>query len=231
MTSPVGTLATMVEPSATLLEDAKIAFIKAAILDTSAKLVEGLVEGHLYQLVNIRFVECELTHLGSVQALSSVPSTPLSTSPNLQQPSYTEVVSMEKITLSTSTGLDNKWRSCQLILMRLLKARRSLAFVKTNRKPLPDPGRFFNLILRLRLRRRGNRSGRQQRLQWRRPKLKAVTVTNVVADNDVHMTNNNSVVEDKVVAEHLHAGHSTTGAISPEVLFDKAEDDVGWARA
>jgi hypothetical protein len=77
-------------------------------LDTSAKLVEGLVEGHLYQLVYGRFVECELTHSGSDWAFSSVPSTLLSTSPILQQPSYAEVVSIKKTTLPASTGLENK---------------------------------------------------------------------------------------------------------------------------
>ena len=56
MTSPVGTLATMVRPSATLLEDAEIAVVEAAISGTSAKLVEGLIEGHLYQLVNSRLL-------------------------------------------------------------------------------------------------------------------------------------------------------------------------------
>jgi hypothetical protein len=64
MTSPVGTLATMVRPSATLLEDAEIAVVEAAISDTSAKLVEGLVEGHLYQLVNGRFVRLFVSCLG-----------------------------------------------------------------------------------------------------------------------------------------------------------------------
>jgi len=39
-----------------LLEDAEIAVVEAAISDTSAKLVEGLVEGHLYQLVNGRLL-------------------------------------------------------------------------------------------------------------------------------------------------------------------------------
>ncbi len=104
----MGTSATTVELSATLLEDDKIAVVEAAILDTSVKLVEGLVEGHLYQLVNGRFVECELTHSGSVWALSSIPSTPLSTSPNLQQPSYAEVISIEKTTLPASAGLEDK---------------------------------------------------------------------------------------------------------------------------
>jgi len=56
MTSPVRTLATTVRPSATLLEYAEVAVVEAAISDTSAKLVEGLVEGHLYQLVNGRLL-------------------------------------------------------------------------------------------------------------------------------------------------------------------------------
>jgi hypothetical protein len=98
----------MVRPSATLLEYAEIAVVEAAISDTLAKLVEGLVEGHLYQLVNGRFVECELTHSGSDRALTSVPSTLLGTSPILQQPSYAEVVSIKKTTLPASTGLENK---------------------------------------------------------------------------------------------------------------------------
>ena len=105
MTSPVEASATTVKPLATLLEDDEIAVIEAAISDTLAKLVEGLVEGHLYQLVNGRFVECELTHSGSVWARSSVPSTPLSTVPIFEQPSYAEVVSIEKTTLPASTAV------------------------------------------------------------------------------------------------------------------------------
>ena len=61
MTSPVGTT---VRPLATLLEDAEIAVVEAAISDTSTKLVEGLVEGHLYQLVNGRFVRLFVSCLG-----------------------------------------------------------------------------------------------------------------------------------------------------------------------
>ncbi len=108
MTPPAEVSATTVKPLAMMLDDAEIAVIQAAISDTSAKLVEGLVEGHLYQLVNGRFVECEPTHSGSVRALSSVPSTLLSTSPNFQQPSYVEVISIEKTTLSASTGLEEE---------------------------------------------------------------------------------------------------------------------------
>ncbi len=79
MTAPVEALVPTVQPSATVLDDAEMAVTLAVVSDTSAKLIEGLVEGHLYQLVNGRFVECELTHSGSVRARSSVPSTPLST--------------------------------------------------------------------------------------------------------------------------------------------------------
>jgi hypothetical protein len=66
MTAPVEASVTTVQPSATVIEDAQIAVVEAAISDTSAKLVEGLVEGYLYQLINGRFVECEPTHSRSV---------------------------------------------------------------------------------------------------------------------------------------------------------------------
>jgi hypothetical protein len=46
MTPTVETSATTVEPSAALLEDDEIAVVDAAISYTSAKFVEGLVEGH-----------------------------------------------------------------------------------------------------------------------------------------------------------------------------------------
>jgi predicted nucleotidyltransferase len=66
MTAPVEASVTTVQPSATVIEDAQIAVVEAAISDTSAKLVEGLVEGYLYQLINGRFVECKPTHSGLV---------------------------------------------------------------------------------------------------------------------------------------------------------------------
>jgi len=85
MTAPVEASVPTVQPSATVLDDAEMAVVQAVVSDTSAKLIEGLVEGHLYQLVNGSFVECELTHSGSVRARSSVPSTPLSTVPIFEQ--------------------------------------------------------------------------------------------------------------------------------------------------
>ena len=66
MTAPVEASVPTVQPSATVLDDAEMAVVQVVISDTSAKLVEGLVEGHLYQLINGRFVECEPTHSGSV---------------------------------------------------------------------------------------------------------------------------------------------------------------------
>ncbi len=107
MTAPVEASVPTVQPSATVFEDAEMAVAQAVIPDISANLVEGLVEGHLYQLVGGRFIECELTQSGSVRACSSVPSTPLSTVVTSEQPSYAEVVSIEKTTLPASTGLED----------------------------------------------------------------------------------------------------------------------------
>ncbi len=56
MTAPVEASVPTVQPSATVLDDAEMAVVEAAISDSSANLVEGLVEGHLYQLVGGRFV-------------------------------------------------------------------------------------------------------------------------------------------------------------------------------
>ena len=66
MTAPVDASGLTVQPSATVLDSAEMAVVQAVISDTSAKLVEGLVVGHLYQLIIGRFVECEPTHSGSV---------------------------------------------------------------------------------------------------------------------------------------------------------------------
>jgi hypothetical protein len=108
MTAPVESSVPTVQPSVTVFEDAEMTVAQAVVPDTSAKLVEGLVEGHLYQLVGGRFIECELTHSGSVRACSSVPSTPLSTVITSEQPSYAEVVSIEKTTSPASTGLEEE---------------------------------------------------------------------------------------------------------------------------
>jgi hypothetical protein len=45
MTASVETLVPTVQPSATVLDDAEMAVVQAAISDSSTKLVEGLVEG------------------------------------------------------------------------------------------------------------------------------------------------------------------------------------------
>ena len=66
MTAPVEASVPTAQPSATVLEGAEMTGAQAVIPDISAKLVEGLVEGHLYQLVGGRFIECELTQSGSV---------------------------------------------------------------------------------------------------------------------------------------------------------------------
>ncbi len=51
----------------TPLEVAKVGATPAAGLAPSAILVEGLSEGHIYQLVGGRLIECERAHLGPVR--------------------------------------------------------------------------------------------------------------------------------------------------------------------
>ncbi len=53
MTTPVETSVLAGQPSATVLDDAEMAVVQAAISDPSTKLVEGLVEGQLYQMIMV----------------------------------------------------------------------------------------------------------------------------------------------------------------------------------
>jgi hypothetical protein len=191
------TLVTMVQPSATVLEDAEIAVIEAAILDTSAKLIDRLIERHLYQLVNGRFVECEPNHSGSVRAIASVPSTPLSTSPNLEQPSCVEVVSIKKTTLPASTGLEdelvklstNTDETAENPKVVSVREDQPEAVARPGKAPRPDPK---TVAKEMRKRKR-----QAAKAAAAAAKVKPVIVASIVINNDVPMINKNKDMEKK----------------------------------
>jgi hypothetical protein len=201
MTSPVKASATTVKPSATLLEDDEIAVIEAAISDTLAKLVEGLVEGHLHQLVNGRFAECQPTHSGSVWALSSIPSTPLSTSPNLQQPSYPEVISIEKTTLPASTGLEDKLAKLSTNTDETAENPEVVSVYEGQREVVAGTGKDCQPDPKAVAKEKRKQKRQAAKAAAAVAKVKSVIITNFVADNDVPMINDNTVVEKKAVAE------------------------------
>ncbi len=190
-----------VQPSATVLEDAEIAVIKAAISDTLAKLIEGLVEGHLYQLVNGRFVECELTHSGSVWAIVSVPSTPLSTSPNLEQPSYGEVINIKKTTLPASTGLEDELAKLSTNTDKTAENPEVVSVREDQKEVVARPGKAPRPDPKTAAKEKWKRKRQAAKAAAAAAKVKPVVVANVVADNDVPMTNGNKVMEGKDVTE------------------------------
>jgi hypothetical protein len=201
MTPPAEVSATTVKPLATMLDDAEIAVIQAAISDTSAKLVEGLVEGHLYQLVGGRFIECELTHSGSVRACSSVPSTPLSTVVTSEQPSYAEVVSIEKTILPASTGLEDDLAKLSTNTVETAENPEVDNVCEDQREAVAGPGKGDRPDPKKAAKEKRKRKRQAAKAAAAAAKAKLVVVASVVDDNDVPMTNTNEVMEGKDVAE------------------------------
>jgi len=183
-----------------VLDDAEMAVVQAAISDPSTKLVEGLVEGQLYQLGNGRLIECELTHLGSVRARSSAPSTPLSTVPTSEQPSYEEVVSIEKTTSSASTGLEDELAKLSTNTDETAENPEVVNIREDQREAVAGPGKGDRPDPKQAAKEKRKRKRQAAKAAAAATKAKAVVVASVV-DNDVTMTDANKVVDKKDVVE------------------------------
>jgi hypothetical protein len=201
MTAPVETSVPTVQPSATVLDDAEMAVVQAAISDPSTKLVEGLVEGRLYQMINGRFIECELTHSGSVRARSSMPSTPLSTVQTSEQPSYAEVVSIEKTTSSASTGLEDELAKLSTNTDETAENPEVVNVSENRREAVAGPGKGDRPDPKQAAKDKRKRERQAAKAAAAATKAKAVDVASVVNNNDVAMTNANKVVDEKEVVE------------------------------
>ena len=201
MTAPVEASVPTVQLSATVLEDAEMAVAQAVIPDISANLVEGLVEGHLYQLVGGRFIECELTQSGSVRACSSVPSTPLSTVVTSEQPSYAEVVSIEKTTSSASTGLEDELAKLSTNTDETAENPEVVNVSEDRREAVAGPGKGDRPDPKQVAKDKRKRKRQAAKAAAAATKAKAVDVASVMNNNDVAMTNANKVVDEKEVVE------------------------------
>jgi hypothetical protein len=201
MTASVETSVPTVQPSAAVLDDAEMAVVQAAISDPSTKLVEGLVEVQLYQLGYGRFIECELTHLGSVRARSSAPSTPLSTVTTSEQPSYAEVVSIEKTTSSASTGLEDKLAKLSTNTVETAENPEVVNVSEDRREAVAGPGKGDRPDPKQAAKDKWKRKRQAAKAAAAATKAKAVDIASVVNNNDVAMTNANKVVDEKEVVE------------------------------
>ena len=201
MTAPVEASVPTVQPSAPVLDDAEMAVVQAAISDPSTKLVEGLVEGQLYQMINGRFVECELTHLGSVRARSSVPSTPLSTAQTSEQPSYAEVVSIEKTTSSASTGLEDELAKLSTNTDETAENPEVVNVSEDRREAVAGPGKGDRPDPKQVAKDKRKRKRQAAKAAAAATKAKAVVVVSVVNNNDATMANVNEAMDKKDVVE------------------------------
>jgi len=201
MTAPVEASVPTVQPSVVVLDDAEMAVGQAAISDPSTKLVEGLVEGQLYQLVNGRFIECKLTHLGSVRARSSAPSTPLSTVQTSEQPSNAEVVSIEKTTSSVSTGLGGGLAKLSTNTDETAENPEVVNVSEDQREAVAGPGKGDRPDPKQVAKDKRKRKRQAAKAAAAATKAKAVVVASVVNNNDATMANANEAMDKKDVVE------------------------------
>ena len=201
MTAPVEASVPTVQPSATVLDDAEMAVVEAAISDSSANLVEGLVEGHLYQLVGGRFIECELTQSGSVRACSSVPSTPLSTVVTREQPSYAEVASIERTILPASTGLEDDLAKLSTNTVETAENPEVDNIREDQREAVAGPGKGDRPDPKQVAKDKRKRKRQAAKAAAAATKAKAVVVVSVANNNDATMADVNKAMDKKEVVE------------------------------
>ena len=139
--------------------------------------------------------------MGSVRALSIVPSTMLSTSANLQQPSYAEVVSIKNSTLPASTGLEEKLAKLSTNTDETAENPEVVIIREDQREIVPRTGK--DLRPNPKAAAKEKRKPKKQAAKAAAAAAKAilVIVASVVVENDIPMTNDNMVVEEKAVAE------------------------------
>jgi hypothetical protein len=200
MTAPVEASVPTVQPSATVLDDAEMAVVQTVISDTSAKLVEGLVEGHLYQLVGGRFIECELTHSGSVRACSSIPSTPLSMVVTSEQPSYAEV-SIEKTILPASTGLEDDLAKLSNNTVETAENPEVDNVCEDQQEAVTGPGKGDRPDPKQVAKEKRKRKREAAKAAAAAPKAKPVDVARVENNNDATMADANKAMDRKEVVE------------------------------
>jgi hypothetical protein len=139
--------------------------------------------------------------LGSVWALSSVPSTLLRTSPNLQQPSYAEVVSIKKTNLPASTGLEDKLAKLSTNTDETAENLKVISIREDQQEVVARTGKDSQPNPKAAAKEKRKRKRKAAKAAVAAAKAKSVIVANVIIDNDVPITNDNTVVEEKAVAE------------------------------
>jgi hypothetical protein len=130
-----------------------------------------------------------------------VPSTPLSTVVISEQPSYAEVVSIEKTTSSASTGLEDELAKLSTNTDETAENPEVVNVSEDRREAIAGPGKGDRPDPKQAAKVKRKRERQAAKAAAAATKAKAVVVASVVNNNDAAMTNANQVVDEKEVVE------------------------------
>jgi hypothetical protein len=130
-----------------------------------------------------------------------MPSTPLSTVQTSEQPSYAEVVSIEKTTSSASTGLEDELAKLSTNTDETAENPEVVNVSEDRREAIAGPGKGDRPDPKQAAKIKRKRERQAAKAAAVATKAKAVVVASVVNNNDAAMTNANQVVDEKEVVE------------------------------
>jgi len=125
----------------------------------------------------------------------------LSTSANLQQPSYAEVVSIKNSTLPASTGLEEKLAKLSTNTDETAENPEVVSIRKDQREGVARTGKDLRPNPKAAAKEKRKPKKQAAKAAAAAAKANSVIVASVVVENDIPMTNDNMVVEEKAVAE------------------------------
>jgi len=125
----------------------------------------------------------------------------LSTSANLQQPSYAEVVSIKNSTLPASTGLEERLAKLSTNTDETAENPEVVIIREDQREIVPRTGKDLRPNPKAAAKQKRKPKKQAAKAAAAAAKANSVIVASVVVENDIPMTNDNMVVEEKAVAE------------------------------
>ena len=130
-----------------------------------------------------------------------MPSTPLSTAQTSEQPSYAEVVSIEKTTSSASTGLEDELAKLSTNTDETAENPEVVNVSEDRREAVAGPGKGDRPDPKQVAKEKRKRKRQAAKAAAAATKAKAVVVASVVNNNDATMVNANEAMDKKEVVE------------------------------
>jgi len=112
-----------------------------------------------------------------------------------------EVVSIKKTTLPASTGLEDELAKLSTNTDETAENQEVISVREDRREAVAGPGKASRPEPKTAAKEKRKQKRQAAKAAAAVAKAKAIVVVNVIADNDVPMTNNNSVMEEKAVTE------------------------------